>query len=156
VLWRWAEPADIFEPTENPYFAEKRFKSHNRAVRAGLNPIDWMRLMEGRKGTVLHRIVLSMKQADLCVVAEGSFPLTEQEIIEFIERKGISLVGSKRIYDEEKYEESFIPLLRYERGYNLPEVLIPFPVKGQVVSWEKLVVLIWRLKTWLSQAWKRE
>jgi hypothetical protein len=153
VLWRWAKPAKMFEPTENPYLAEKKFRSHNIAVRAGLNPIDWMRLLK-QKGIVLHRIVLNMEEADLCVVAEGAFRPTEQQIREFIEKEGISLIGSRRRYIKEKYEESFVPLLEYQGDYNLPEVLIPFSVKGEVVYWQKLLVLFWRLKTWISQVRK--
>ena len=64
------------------------------------------------------------------------------------------MIGSRRRYDKEKYEESFVPLLEYQGDYNLPEVLIPFSVKGEVVYWQKLLVLFWRLKTWISQVRK--
>lgn len=156
-MWRWAKLTKIFEPTENLYWsrAGKKLKSHNRVVRAGLNPFDWMELMSG-EGKVLHRIVLNPKQAEFCVVAEGSFRPTEEEITEFIERKGIPLIGSLRRYEEEKYEKSFVPLLEYEGGYNLPEVLIPFPVKGEAVSWKKLWMLIWRLKMWFARKISRK
>lgn len=135
VLWRWDKPSKKFTPTENTYFSSRgiQFKSHNNVVRAGLNPIDWMEIMKGEKA-VLHKIVLTREQAELCVVAEADFRLTEEELTEFTERMHISLVGSKRRYNYANYEKSFVSLLEYSGNYNRPEVLIPFPVKAERVS----------------------
>ena len=78
--------------------------------------------------------MLTKQQAELCVVAEGEFRPTNKDIDEFIKKKGIRLVGSRRRFTEENYEKSFVPLLEYLEGYNLPEVLIPFPVEAEIVS----------------------
>ena len=135
ILWRWDKPSKKFTPTENAYFSSRgiQFKSHNNVVRAGLNPIDWMEIMKGEK-EVLHKIVLTREQAELCVVAEADFRPTEEELTEFTERMHISLIGSKRRYNYANYEKSFVCLLEYSGGYKLPEVLIPFPVKAERVS----------------------
>jgi hypothetical protein len=154
VVWRWAKPSKMFDPTENPYFEGPRFKSHNVAVRAGLNPVDWMEMIKGER-EVLHKIVLTRRQAENCVVAEADFLLTEEEITEFVERRHILLVGSKRKYDCANYEKSFVCLLEYSGNYNLPEVLIPFSVKADVVSYAKLLILIWKLKMWIRKKMNR-
>lgn len=143
----------VFAPTENTYFRGVSFKSHKKVVRAGLNPIDWMEIMSG-EGVVLHKIVLSRQQAEQCVVAEANFRLTEEELTEYIERKHIHLVGSKIRYDHDNYEKSFVGLLEYSEGYNLPEVLIPFPVEAEIVYCAKGVILIWKLKMWLHKKMK--
>ena len=150
VLWRWTKPSKRFTPTENNYFEEQQFKSHSKVVRAGLNPIDWKEMMS-REGTVLHRIVLSKRQAELCVVAEADFRPTEEEMTEFIERMDIPVIGSRRRYNAENYENSFVPLLEYRGGYNLPEVLIPFPVTAENVCCERIHILLWKLKKWFTQ-----
>jgi len=136
-------------PTESICYKGIRFKSHNSSVRAGLNPIDWMEMMKG-DGIVLHKIVLNREQAELCVVAEGLFRPTEEEIAEFRERLHVPLVGSQRRYDCENYEKSFVRLLEYSRWYNLPEVLIPFSVKADIVSCAGVFIWFWRLKTWFA------
>ena len=46
--------------------------------------------------------------------------------------RGLSIAGSLRAYEREKVEDTFVPLLDYKRGYNCPEVLIPFPVDAQI------------------------
>lgn len=136
---------------KNDYFSSYgiRFKSHNEVVLAGLNPIDWMEIKKGEK-EVLHKIVLTREQAKKCVVAEGEFCPTEEEITKFIENKHIHLVGSFRNYTYANYEKSFVPLLEYSGGYNLPEVLIPFEVKAERVSFAKVIVLIWKLRMWIT------
>jgi hypothetical protein len=147
VLWRWAKPSGMFKPVENPYWvkARIRFKSHNEVVYAGLNPIDWMEV-SGGEGVTLHKIVLTRQQAELCVVAEGRFRPTDEKLTEFIERMHIPDIGSYREYEYENYEKSFVPLLEYSGGYNLPEVLIPFPIKAETVFCAKMYVLVWKLK----------
>ena len=148
VLWRWSKPTKVLELEENPqWFMEKsgkrkKFRSHNRVVLAGLNPFDWMEIMKG-EGIVLHKIVLNKQQAELCVVAEAE--PSKEKIEEFIERKHIFLgLSGRRKYQEENYERSFVPLLEYLGGYDLPEVLIPFPVKAKVVS--RIELLFIKLK----------
>jgi hypothetical protein len=143
VLWRWAKPSKIFIPTENTYFNRIQYKSQEKAVRAGLNPIDWEEMMSG-EGEVLHKIVLSRQQAKLCVVAEADPRPTEEEITEYNEGMDTP-VGSYRRYIGKTYARTFVPLLEYTGGYNLPEVLIPFPVKAEKVRCEKLHVLFWKL-----------
>ena len=49
VLWRWAKPSTFFHPTEDPHFNGVKFESHNKAVRAGLNPNDWMEIIRGEE-----------------------------------------------------------------------------------------------------------
>ena len=148
-LWRWAKPAKVFEPKENPQWFDAGIKSKfpNGVVLVGLNPIDWMEIMGG-EGNVLHKIVLNKQQAELCVVAEASFRPIENELTEFIKRKKMPLIGSLKAYQKENYKASFVCLLKYSGGYNLPEVLIPFPVKAEVVSFQKLCNLIWKIKMW--------
>ncbi len=126
------------------------FSSHNRVVHAGLNPFDWESWVRS-EGTVLHKIVLNKQQAELCVVAEGFFRSTEKELDEFIERKGISMIGSQRVFEEDNYEKSFVPLLEYSGDYNLPEVLIPFCVKAKVAYRSKLLILYLKLKRWYKK-----
>ena len=133
VLWRWAKPSKIFRPTEDSHFNGVKFKSHNKVVRAGLNPNDWREIIWGEE-EVLHKIVLTREQAIECVVAEADFRPTEEEITAFVRETHIHLVGSQRNYDHANYEKSFVSLLEYSGGYNLPEVLIPFSVKAEVVS----------------------
>ena len=133
VLWRWAKPSKIFHPTEDSYVNGVKFKSHNKVVRAGLNQNDWREMFWGEE-EVLHKIVLTREQAIECVVAEADFRPTEEEITEFVRETHIHLVGSQRNYDHANYEKSFVSLLEYSGGYNLPEVLIPFSVKAEVVS----------------------
>ena len=58
----------------------------------------------------------------------------------------IHLVGSQRNYDHANYEKSFVSLLEYLGGYNLPEVLIPFSVKAEVVSWVNDDETFWDLR----------
>lgn len=146
VLWKWAKPTRLFETLKNPYWtsAGLRFKSHNKVVYAGLNPVDWMETMG--KGATLHKIILTKQQAELCVVAEACFRPTDEELGKFIEKKQLLLIGGARNYTYEHYEESFIPLLEYSDGYNLPEVLIPFSVKAEIVSCAKMMCLIWKLR----------
>jgi len=146
VLWKWAKPTRLFETLKNPYWtsAGLRFKSHNKVVYAGLNPVDWMETMG--KGATLHKIILTKQQAELCVVAEACFRPTDEELGKFIEKKQLPLIGGARNYTYEHYEESFIPLLEYSDGYNLPEVLIPFSVKAEIVSCAKMMCLIWKLR----------
>ncbi|MCJ7425409.1 hypothetical protein MUP01_14260 [Candidatus Bathyarchaeota archaeon] len=140
-------------PTESPFFAGIRFKSHNSCVRAGLNPLDWMRMMKGH-GIVLHKIVLSRQQAEHCVVAEGCFIPTFEELSEFGKRRHMQPVGILRCYQDESYEKSFVPLLEYSGGYNLPEVLIPFSVKAEAVPYAKVCILVWKLKMWFTHKTK--
>ena len=123
---------------KNGYFSSKgiQFKSHNNVVRAGLNSIDWMEIMKGERD-VLHKIVLTRGQAEKRVVAEADFRPTEEELVEFTKKTHTHLVGSKIRYDCANYENSFVFLLEYSGNYNLPEVLIPFSVKADVVSCEK-------------------
>ena len=137
TLWRWAKPSKEFTPTENAYFKANgiRFKSHNKVVRAGLNPSDWMEIV-GR-GSTLHRITLTEQQAKLCVVAEDDFRPTEEELRDFAKKTHSHLGGAKRRYFIANYEKSFVPLLEYSGGYNRPEVLIPFPVKAEIVPTEE-------------------
>jgi len=146
VLWKWAKPTTLFDPVENPYWtnAGLRFKSHNKVVYAGSNPVDWMETIE--KNASLHKIILTKQQAELCVVAEACFRPIDEELGKFIEKKHLSLIGSARSYTYEHYEESFIPLLEYSGGYNLPEVLIPFSVKAEIVPCAKMMCLIWKLR----------
>jgi len=80
----------------------------------------------------LHKIILNEQQARQCVVAEGDFRPTDEELDEFREEKGLRRIGSWRAYELDKYEGTFIPLLEYEGEHNCPEVLIPFPVDAQV------------------------
>jgi len=94
---------------------------------------------------------LTKQEASLCVVAEGCFRPTDEELAKFMEKKHISFVGSKRSHTYEHYEESFIPLLRYSGGYNLPEVLIPFSVRAETVSYGKVLTAIWKLKMWFAK-----
>lgn len=118
-------------------------------MRAGLNPTDWMEMV--RDGMTLHKIVLDKEQASLCVVAEGLSRPTEKEIEEFREKERIPLVGSQRRYVCENYEKSFVPLLEYIGGYNLPEVLIPISVETEIVTCARLYLLVWKLKTWFAR-----
>lgn len=147
VLWKWAKPSKIFEPVENRYWlgAGIQFKSHNNVVYAGLNPTDWKETIAG-EDTTLHKIVLTKQQAELCVVAEALFSPAHKELIEFVEKMRIPMVGSLRRYTYENYEKSFVPLLEYSGEYNLPEVLIPFPVKAETVTCVKVCILVWKLK----------
>jgi len=119
-------------------------------VRAGLNPIDWMEIIGG-EGKNLHKIVLNERQAELCVVAEALFRPTTEELVEFSKKTHTYLAGIKRRYDHANYEKSFVPLLEYTGGYNLPEVLIPFPVTAESVCCVKIYILFWKLKKWLTQ-----
>lgn len=155
ALWKWAKPTRLFEPLENHYWtsAGLRFKSHNKVVYAGLNPVDWMETMG--KGATLHKITLTKQQASFCVVAEACFRPRDEELVKFMEKKHISLVGSVRSYTYEHYEESFVPLLRYSGGYNLPEVLIPFLVRAETVSCGKVLTAIWKLKMWFARKTER-
>jgi hypothetical protein len=123
-------------------------KSHNNCVRAGLNPLDWMQMMKER-GIVLHKIILDRQQAERCVVAEGCFMPTYEELSEFRKTKHMQPVGVLRYYQDENYEKSFVPLLKYSDGYNLPEVLIPFSVKAEAISYAKVHILVWKLKIWV-------
>jgi hypothetical protein len=136
-------------PTESPFFTGITFKSHNNYVRAGLNPLDWMRMMK-RRGIVLHKIVLNRQQAERCVVAEGCFIPTYEEFSEFGKKKDMQPVGVLRYYQDENYEKSFVPLLKYLGGYNLPEVLIPFSVKAKTVPYARIWILVWKLKMWIE------
>lgn len=144
ALWKWAKPTRLFEPLENPYWtnAGLRFKSHNKVVHAGLNPVDWMETMG--KDVTLHKIILTKQQAQLCVVAEACFRPTDEELAKFMEKKHISFVGSARSYTYEHYERSFVPLLRYSGDYNLPEVLIPFSVRAEIMPYGKVLATIWK------------
>lgn len=155
VLWKWAEPSKTFTPTESPFYSGIRFKSHNRCVRAGLNPLDWMQMMKGC-GIVLHKIVLDRQQAERCVVAEGCFIPTYEELSEFGKKKHMQPVGVLRYYQDENYEKSFVALLNYSGGYNLPEVLIPFSVEARIIPYEKALVLIWRLRNYFAHKNKGE
>ena len=137
-------------PTESPFFAGIRFKPHDNCVRAGLNPLDWMQMMKG-SGIVLHKIVLSRQQAEHCVVAEGCFIPTYEELSEFGKRRHMQQIGLLRCYQDENYEKSFIPLLKYSGGYNLPEVLIPFSVKTEIVSYARIWILMWKMKMWIEK-----
>jgi hypothetical protein len=119
-------------------------------VRAGLNPLDWMQMMKG-DGIVLHKVVLSRQQAERCVVAEGCFIPTYEELSEFAERKHMQPVGILRGYQDENYEKSFVPLLKYSSGYNLPEVLIPFSVKAKTVSYARIWIRMWKMKIWIEK-----
>ena len=150
-MWRWDKPSEKFTQTKNDYFNSRgiRFKSHNNVVCAGLNPIDW-EFLRGEKD-VLHKIVLTKEQAELCVVAEADFRPTEEEFNEFVESRHISIVGSKIKYNCANYENSFVSPLEYSGNYNLPEVLIPFPVKADVASYPKLLILFWKLKMWCAR-----
>ena len=149
VLWKWAKPSKIFKPEMSHYWEQGiRFKSHNKIVLAGLNPIDWMEIMGD---LTLHKIVLDKQQAELCVVAEGEFDPTEKEWTQFRERKHIKSVDSLTKYENENYESSFVPLKKYLWNYNIPEVLIPFPVKTETVSCVKIHILFWKLKKWFTR-----
>ena len=156
VLWRWDKPSKKFTQTENTYFSSRgiQFKSHNKVVRAGLNPIDWIEYTTG-EGEVLHKIVLTREQAKKCVVAEADFCLTIEELSEYAKKTHTHLVGSKIRYNCDNYEKSFVSLLEYSGNYNLPEVLILFPVKADLVSWAKVVILIWKLKMWIRKKMNR-
>ena len=131
TLWRWAKPSKKFFPHEHISYKGKEFRSHNKIVLAGLKPTDWMWIGRARAGE-LHKIILNKEQARHCVVAEGSFRPTDEELDEFRKEKGLRLIGSWRAYELDKYEDTFFPLLEYEGGYNCPEVLIPFPVDAQL------------------------
>lgn len=137
IVWRWAEPSKRFSPSKNRSGGDLKLRSHNYVVFAGLKPTDWMWLGRARTG-VLHKIELTEEQASQCVVAEQEFRPTEEEINEYLERTGRNVVGSLIGYSIEQYEKSFIPLLDYDGGYILPEVLIPFEVDAKIC----------RVKTW--------
>lgn len=119
-------------------------------MRAGLNPLDWMQMMDGC-GTVLHKIVLDKEQAKRCMVAEGCFTPTYEQLSEFARRRHMARIGILRYFQDENYEKSFVPLLGYSGGYNLPEVLIPFSVKAEIVSYGKVLATIWKLKKWIEK-----
>jgi hypothetical protein len=151
VLWKWAKPSKTFNPEVSHYWEEGiRFKSHNRIVYAGLNPLDWI---EYKGDSTLHKIVLDKQQAELCVVAEDDF---SARAIEYAEKTHSSLIGCENRYRNKNYEGSFIPLTKYSGGYNRPEVLIPFPVKTEAVSCVKVYILIWKLKKWLTRILKKK
>jgi len=122
------------------------FKSHNKCVRAGLNPFDWM-----GSGKVLHKIVLDKQQAEHCVVAEGCFNPTYNELLDFAKRRQIRPIGILRYYQDDNYEKSFVQLLEYSDEHNLPEVLIPFSVKARIVSYARILIPIWKLKIWIEK-----
>ena len=149
-MWRWDEPSKIFEPTESIFYKGMMLKSHDNCVRAGLNPLDWMKMMKG-SGIVLHKIVLSRQQAEHCVVAEGCFIPTHEELSEFGKRRHMQKIGLLRCYQDENYEKSFVSLVEYSGGYNLPEVLIPFSVETEIVSYARIWILIWKLKMWFKK-----
>jgi hypothetical protein len=119
-------------------------------VRAGLNPLDWMQMMKGY-GIVLYKIVLSRQQAEHCVVAEGCFIPTHEELSEFGKGSHMQPVGVLRYYQDENYEKSFVPLLKYSGGYNRPESLIPFPVKTKIISNQRILILMWKMKMWIEK-----
>lgn len=144
-MWRWDEPSEIFEPTESIFYKDMVLKSHDRCVRAGLNPLDWKQMTEGC-GLALHKIVLDEQQAEKCVVAEGCFNPTDEQLSELMKRRHMLPIGILRYYQDENYEKSFVPLLKYSGGYNLPEVLIPFSVKARIISYQRILVLMWKLK----------
>lgn len=154
ILWKWASPSRKFEPEENPYCKEGiRFKYYNKIVYAGLHPTDWMEI---KGDSTLHKIVLNKQQAKLCVVAEDDPRPTEKELAEFIKRTQSSYVGSLSRYRIENYKRSFVPLMEYSGGYNRPEVLIPFPVKTEPVSYAKAYILIFKLKKWFTRKMKKK
>ena len=107
--------------------------------------------MEIMGDLTLHKIVLDKQQAELCVVAEDDFRRTPEELAEFAERTHSSHVGSEIKYRQKNYESSFVPLTKYSGDHNLPEVLIPFPVKAEIVSYTKVDILIWKLRKWFRQ-----
>lgn len=133
VLWRWDVPTSRFEPVINWYIKNDSIslKNYDKVVYAGLNPRDWMDI-KAEPNRVLHKIVLTQEKAKLCVVAEGSFKPTDEELIGFIKERNIELVSSLTRYEQENYEKSFVPFLNYSGGYNLPEVLIPFAVDAKI------------------------
>jgi hypothetical protein len=140
VVWRWDKPSKIFEPTASIFYKGITFKSHNKCVHAGLTPLDWTGF-----GKVLHKIVLDKQQAKQCVVAEGCFIPSYNELSDFAKKRQMGSVGILRYYQNEKYEKSFVPLLEYSGHYNQPEVLIPFPVKANVISYARILILMWKL-----------
>ena len=150
TLWKWAKPSKVFQPVENPFWTRRgiTFATHNKVVYAGLNPLDWMwkKSVDG----VLHKIVLTKDQVRLCVVAEGSFRPSDEEMDQFIESRGIPDLGSHWEYVDEHYEQSFIPFIEYSGGMNLPEVLVPFAVRGKVVTYSKLLIAYFKLKNWIN------
>lgn len=99
----------------------------------------------------LHKIVLNKQQADHCVVAEGCFIPTHEQLLELAERRHMRPIGILRYYQDENYEKSFVPLLEYSGGYNQPEVLIPFSVKAKIISYQRILVLGWKLKMWIEK-----
>lgn len=145
VLWRWDDPTEIFEPTKSIFYKDIVLTSHDKCVRAGLNPLDWRQMTEGC-GLALHKIVLNKQQAENCVVAEGCFIPTNEQLSELMKRRHSRSIGILRYYQDENYEKSFVPLLKYSGGYNLPEVLIPFSVKAKIISYHRILVLMWKLK----------
>jgi len=150
ILWRWDEPTLRFIPEKNWYGKElnRPLKSHNEIVYAGLTPDHWKKL-KGNHGKVLHRIRITKNQAKLCVVAEGFFRPNTQELDKFVKENGGDSVGSLTTYEDAHYEDSFVPLLEYNGGYNLPEVLIPFPVDAKICSIPK------RVKMYMHLLYKR-
>jgi hypothetical protein len=132
TVWRWAPPSKKFYPHEHIYYRGVKFRTHNKTVLAGLRPTDWLWIGRGQQGT-LHKIVLIEEQCKKCVVAEGNFQLTDDELTEFRASRGLSLAVGLRTYERENFEDSFVPLLDYQGGYNCPEVLIPFPVDAQIM-----------------------
>src|SRR3990170_3687366 len=141
ILWRWDKPTLRFIPEINWYVKElnRPLKSHNEIVYAGLTPYDWKK-MKGDQDNVLHKIRITKDQANQCVVAEGYFRPNTQELEKFIKKNGGDIVGSLTAYEEAHYEDSFVPLLEYNGGYNLPEVLIPFPVDAEIYSKQKRIL----------------
>ena len=133
VLWRWAKPSTRFVPELNWIIKQRgiSLSSHKKIVYASLKPTDWMKI-KGGSDIVLHKIILSKEQAQLCVVAEALFRPSDEKIKEFVKKRNIYLAGSYKKFTDENYEKSFIPLLEYKEGHNLPEVLIPFPVDAKI------------------------
>jgi len=137
IVWRWAKPSKKFIPRKNRSWGDLKLKSYDYVVFAGLKPTDWMWLGRARIG-FLHKIELTEEQASQCVVAEQNFRPTEEEIDEYHKRTGKDIAISLITYPMEQYEKSFIPLLNYDGGYFLPEVLIPFEVDAKIC----------KIKTW--------
>ena len=125
IVWRWDKPSKRFTPKRNISWGTQEYESHNFVVYACPNPYDW--IWKAREG-VLHKIILSEKQASQCIVAEQHFRLTDKEIDEYIEQTGKRHLRDLEI---EQYRKSFIPLTKYQGGYIQPEVLIPFEVEAE-------------------------
>ena len=103
IVWRWAIEATYFEPVDNKH---ENQKDYPRVVYAGVNPDDWSYLEIWRSRGVDE------------IAKLHKITLTEEQ--------------AKRCVVTEAATDKYVPLIEYEGGFLLPEVLIPFGVDAEV------------------------